>query len=137
TKRDWSSDVCFSDLHLFYSALTSMNDIKLFNRKIFEYSEYNGKASLRHLPSFWSEYQICERVINLLLKKPFLNDSKNTIETKAAKLGADEKQAIAISKVFNHKVSIITGYAGTGKSKTIEILTELLLKENNNLDIKI
>src|SRR5699024_8722134 len=31
----------------------------------------------------------------------------------------------------------ITGYAGTGKSKTIEILTELLLKENNNLDIKI
>src|SRR5699024_4326901 len=48
--------------HLFYSSLTRMNDIKLFNRKIFEYSEHNGKALLRHLPSFWSEYQICDRI---------------------------------------------------------------------------
>ncbi|HLR41519.1 MAG TPA: AAA family ATPase, partial [Virgibacillus sp.] len=123
--------------HLFYSSLTRMNDIKLFNRKIFEYSEYNGKTLLRHLPSFWSEYQICDRIISLLLEENFLKSSKNVIETKAAELGADEKQALAISEVFNNKVSIVTGYAGTGKSKMIEILSELLLEENTDLDIKI
>src|SRR5699024_4248378 len=116
---------------------TRMNDIKLFNRKIFEYSEHNGKALLRHLPSFWSEYQICDRITSLLLEENFLKTSKSVIEKKAAELGADEKQALAISEVFNNKVSIVTGYAGTGKSKTIEILSELLLEENTDLDIKI
>lgn len=123
--------------HLYYSTLTRMNDIKLFNRKIFEYSEHNGQKILRHLPSFWSEYQICYRIISLLLEDSTLKTSKDAAEINALELGADSEQAIAISEVFDSKVSIITGYAGTGKSRTVEILVELLLKENSDLNIKI
>src|SRR5699024_155985 len=67
----------------------------------------------------------------------FLKTSKSVIEKKAEELGADEKQALTISEDFNNKVSIVTGYAGTGKRKTIEKLSQLLLEENTDIYNKI
>src|SRR5699024_1813763 len=102
-----------------------------------EYSEHNGQKIVRHLPSFWSEYQICYRIISLLLEDSTLKTSKDAAVINALELGADSEQAIAISEVFDSKVSIVTGYARTGKRRTVQILVELLLQENSELTIKI
>lgn len=123
--------------HLFYSTLEMMNDLKLFSRKIFDFNEYNGKPYLNHLPSYWSEQQICKRIISLLQAKPLFNVSKNKIYQKALERGADSKQAAAISNAFENKVSIITGGPGTGKSQTIKMLVEIALEEKPDINIKI
>lgn len=125
------------NINYFSVALEQMNDIKLFNRKIFNYDEYKGRHSLFHLPTYWSEYQIAKRTLELIKNKRFLKTSKDVAKRKALEYGGDKEQAVAVAEVFNNKVSIITGGAGTGKSKTIEILTSVLLEENPNLIIRI
>ncbi|MFD1848934.1 ATP-dependent DNA helicase [Oceanobacillus bengalensis] len=125
------------DTNYFYTALEQMNDIKLFNRKLFDFNEYNGRYSLYHLPTYWSEYQLAKRILEILHGNSILKTSKDIAKLKAINYGADTEQALAISEVFDNKVSIITGGAGTGKSKTIEILANVLLDENANLSIRI
>ncbi|GLO68337.1 MULTISPECIES: AAA family ATPase [Oceanobacillus] len=125
------------DKNYFYTALEQMNDIKLHNRKLFDFSEYNGRYSLYHLPTYWSEYQLAKRILEIIHGKSILKTSKDVAKLKAINYGADTEQALAISEVFDNKVSIITGGAGTGKSKTIEILANVLLDENANLSIRV
>lgn len=123
--------------HMFLSTLEEMNHVKYYNRRVFEFSEYQGRYSFKHLPSFWSEMQICDRIITLLQADTILKTSKEVAEMEALELGADADQAAAISEVFHQKVSIITGGPGTGKTRTIESLVNLLLAENPQLNIKI
>lgn len=125
------------DINYFYTALEQMNDIRLYNRKIFDFNMYNGNYSLHHLPTYWSEYQLVKRILEILDGKSILQSSKDRVKHKAINYGADLEQATAINGVFDNKVSIITGGAGTGKSKTIEILVNILLDDDKNLSIRI
>ncbi|WP_374723600.1 ATP-dependent DNA helicase [Calidifontibacillus erzurumensis] len=123
--------------HLFFATLDNMNELKLFNRKIFEFQEYNGQYQLRHLPSYWSELQICQRLVTLLKEPLSLNKGSFCKKDAISQFRCDAEQATAIERVFDHKVSIITGGPGTGKSRTIEVLSHFLLKENPNLLLRV
>lgn len=125
------------DSNLFYATLEKVNDLKFNNKPVFEYNEYEGKKRIIHLPSYWSEYQIAKRIIELMKEEVLLQTSPDVIRFKAEALGADAAQAKAISEVFSNKVSLITGGPGTGKSYTIETLVSLILEENMEYKIRI
>jgi len=125
------------DTHVFYNTLEMLNDVRLNGRKVFDFEDYEGRLMLRHVPSYWSELQIAQRIVTILTDKPFLKTPVETVKKKARQLKADQEQANAIGAVFSDKVSIITGGPGTGKSHTIETLVALLLEENLEYRIKI
>lgn len=124
---------------LFFTAVQEAQEIKIGRRKIFALykPEDGGSEKLLHLPTYWSEYQIAQRVASILMAEKTLHTPRNIIELKARYWDADSDQVEAIINAFESKFSIITGGPGTGKSKTIEILTTLLLDEDESMTIKI
>ena len=60
-------------------------------------------------------------------------ETKNFISFSVGEIELDEHQQKAYEMIKNNKISMITGYAGTGKSSTVRVISERLMKEGWNI----
>ena len=113
----------------FYSSLSLVEDyMKEYGRKVFQVRHNdNGTIYLNYLPSYWSEWQIADRLWAIQdtpssLQRIEENDIANIVDS----FPVTTEQKESVKDIFQKKVSIVTGGAGTGKTEVILMMIEAL-----------
>lgn len=135
-EREELEDFCF------YNLLNDMNKIKKSiddNLNIIIYKvKIKDKEYIMPSNYYWAEKNVSEKIKTIINKKSNLFDLKNLDrELKYINSGETEynkKQIEAISNIFKHKISLISGGPGTGKTtivdKIINMSSYVSLKSN-------
>ena len=140
-EREELEDFCF------YNLLNDMDKIKEsikdnIDINIYEI-EINNKKYIMPSQYYWAERNVSEKIKEILDKESLLFNKRN-IERELEYINNgdkqyNEEQINAISNIFKHKISLIIGGPGTGKTTIVDKMISMSshVSEKNNIEIKL
>lgn len=113
--------------------------IREYGKKVFDtYRSETGSFRLNYLPVNWSEVQLSDCLVRIMRCSDHdIRYGEDWEKEQLMKRGLDEEQAEAIQLFREHNICIWTGAPGTGKTKTIETLCDLLIRDNPDIRIAV